>query len=316
MENAHIPVRGHVWLKELNKDYVEKLDALEKEYDEVLKENNNLYNYLKHRVEEIKKYNIDLDKYKEFVDNKYIDGKLFEDVTNHYRTATDDDKVRYVLQLRKYCKTLDFLGNYEKKHKVYATIAKMKTVEFRHYCKTFYYEVQKQMILNGYGYKFQGTIGAIITNRVKNFNNNEIVDTKATRKREMELRAQGIEIYDKKKAKYYRDHNLEYKAVDPRVYTYRPYGYETILTYSGLERFTKIKYYFEPVDNWAIKNRGKTKEDFIEESKGNLDYICKQDITFNTKLNICIELDETLYLKHIRNETQSSIVSTTTRRKD
>ena len=56
----------------------------------------------------------------------------------------------------------------------------MSYSEYTKYIKTYYYEVQRQMIVNGYAYKFHGSIGTICINRCKNLKRIPIINTKAT----------------------------------------------------------------------------------------------------------------------------------------
>ena len=85
------------------------------------------------------------------------------------------------------------------------------------------------------------------------------------------------------------------------------YLYEFPLIWSKLPNAFRHK--FEPVDYWSSENRGKTKEDIKKEANGNLNYVCGLDITLRTKVRICNEIDETLYLNFIRNEHQTPITA-------
>ena len=183
----------------------------------------------------------------------------------------------------------------------------MSYSEYTKYIKTYYYEVQRQMIVNGYAYKFHGSIGTICINRCKNLKRIPIINTKATNANKERLKKEGKELYDEKKAAWCKDHGVEYHGVEYRVFSRHDYLYEFALLWSGLPN--PFRHKFEPIDYWGAKLRGKHKEDFIKEADGNLNYICGLDITFRTKVTICNEIDETLYLNFIRNENQTPITA-------
>lgn len=302
------PINIKDYYRELKEDYTNEL----KECTETIKNrkpkleeykikiHSNIQNYKKH-------YKIDLLNYPEYVCTKYIDGKLTEDVNRFYRNCVNSEDVRHAILLVKFCNAIKAIYDAEKRIIICSKIINMKLEDFRKYIKTFYMEVQRQMIVNGYGYKLEGRTGTVIINRSKINKPKTLTDTKATKKNIERLKAQGIEIYDEKKAKYYKEHGLEYNGVNPRIYRNDQFCYEFCLLWNTFK--DGYNYKFEPYDYWSSENRGKTKEDFIAESNGNLGYICALDITFRTKVTICNEIDKTLYLKFIRNENQSCIAT-------
>ena len=143
--------------------------------------------------------------------------------------------------------------------------------------------------------------------RCKNLKRIPIINTKATNANKERLKREGKELYDEKKAAWCKDHGVEYHGVEYRVFSRNDYLYEFALLWSSLPN--PFRHKFEPIDYWGAKLRGKHKEDFIKEADGNLNYICGLDITFRTKVTICNEIDETLYLNFIRNENQTPITA-------
>ena len=68
------------------------------------------------------------------------------------------------------------------------------------YCRilnVFYSEVHRQMILNGYGYSFEGSLGWICINRCHKVKSKPTIDFAATKKRKQEILAQGKKLYNK-----------------------------------------------------------------------------------------------------------------------
>lgn len=302
-------IKPNQLLQEIKQEYKEKLEKLENNYNNSNSDNIKLYKEIKNLIAYYKSYyDIDLNEYKEFVSNKFDNEQnLLKKAEYIYRNTADEVTIKDMLKLIKYCKTLATINEYNSKKDTYTKLANLTTGEFRDITKKYYYAVQKQMIVNGYAYKFQGHIGAICINRCKNRIGTPVVDPKATKLNKEKLIKEGKEIYDAEKEAYYKLHNLEYKGVDPRVWIVNDYIYEFCLLWSGLR--SGHYYKFEPVDSWSMSLRGKTKDDFKREANGNLDYICNLDITFRTKVTLCTEIDETLFIKLIRNEHQIPITT-------
>lgn len=292
----------------LKEDYNKRLIDAEKSLKAYIKSNNTYYERLKECIPYIKKeFSIDLNKYDEFVENKHIDGSLHDLIVKFHRNANDEISIRYSIIMLKYSQSIENIHENEKVIERCKKILSISYSDYTRFLKEYYYEVQRQMIVNGYAYEFMGRTGTIVINRCKNLKRKPIIDTKATNENKERLKKQGVELYDEKKAAYCKDHGLEYNGVEFRIFKRNEYLYEFCLIYSGLPNAFKHK--FEPIDYWGANLRGKGKEDFKREANGNLNYICKLDITFRTKVTICNEMDETLYLNFIRNEHQTPITA-------
>lgn len=292
----------------LKEDYNKKLKETEKSLKANIKSNSNAYNEIIKCVPFIKKeFRIDLTKYDEFNNNTHINGELLKDATKFQRNANTDISIRYGILLLRYAQSLENIFNCNNNIEKYKKILSLSYAEYTKYIKTYYYEVQRNMIVNGYAYEFYGSIGTICINRCKNLKKKPIIDTKATNANKERLKKEGKELYDETKAAWCKDHGVEYNGVEYRIFKRHDYLYEFVLIWSGLPNSFNHK--FEPFDYWAANLRGKHKEDFIKEAKGNLNYICGLDITFRTKISICNEIDETLYLNFIRNENQTPITT-------
>lgn len=292
----------------LKEDYNKKLEDTIKDLDSAKKVNKNTYKELEHCLPFVKReFKIDLQKFEEFNTNSYIDGSLLKFAVKFNRNANSDIERRYSIIILRYAQSVENIYNFTNSIEKYKKILSLSYAEYTKYIKTYYYEVQRQMIVNGYAYEFQGGIGTICINRCKNLKKKPIIDTKATNANKERLKKEGKELYDEKKAAWCKDHGVEYNGVEYRVFSRHDYLYEFPLIWSGLPNAFKHK--FEPIDYWSANLRGKHKEDFIKEADGNLNYICGLDITFRTKVSICNEIDQTLYLNFIRNENQTPITA-------
>lgn len=306
-------IKPNELLKEIKEDYSNKLDKVNEEFNSNLKKNEELYKEIQQKADYYKRtYKFDIYDYEEYNQNAHLNGKLLDAASTLYRNAKVDTEVLDWIRIVKYAQTLKPLQEYSKMANLYRKIIDLSLVQFRELMKMYYFEVQRQMIVNGYGYRFQGHIGTVVINRCKNRVSSPIVDTKATKANIEKLKKEGVELYNAEKEAFCKLHNLEYKGVDPRVWTVHDYLYEFCLLWSGLR--SSHFYKFEPVDTWAKSLRGKTKEDFKKEANGNLNYICNLEITFRTKITLCNEIDNTLYVKFIRNENQTPITANKTGR--
>lgn len=296
------------YYRNLKEDYNKKLEDTIKNLEVAEKTNVKTYNELNSCLDFIKKeFKVNLKSFDEFNSNSYIDGSLLKFAIKFNRNANKDVERRYAILILRYAQSVENIHNFNHEIEKYKKILSLSYSEYSKYLKTYYYEVQRQMIVNGYAYKFHGSIGTICINRCKNLKRIPIINTKATNANKERLKKEGKELYDEKKAAWCKDHGVEYHGVEYRVFSRHDYLYEFALIWSGLPN--PFRHKFEPIDYWGAKLRGKHKEDFIKEADGNLNYICGLDITFRTKVTICNEIDETLYLNFIRNENQTPITA-------
>lgn len=296
------------YYRNLKEDYNKKLEDTIKNLEVAEKTNVKTYNELNSCLDFIKKeFKVNLKSFDEFNSNSYIDGSLLKFAIKFNRNANKDVERRYAIIILRYAQSIENIHNFNHDIEKYKKILSLSYSEYSKYIKTYYYEVQRQMIVNGYAYKFHGSIGTICINRCKNLKRIPIINTKATNENKERLKREGKELYDEKKAAWCKDHGVEYHGVEYRVFSRHDYLYEFALIWSGLPN--PFRHKFEPIDYWGAKLRGKHKEDFIKEADGNLNYICGLDITFRTKVTICNEIDETLYLNFIRNENQTPITA-------
>lgn len=292
----------------LKKDYTEKIENNKKFIDIATKTKINSRKKIEHSATFIKtEFNINLNKYEEYVEDKHIDGRLYGDIKKFARNANNSIAIKYGTLLLTYAESIEKIYKYNKENELANKILQIGYKDYCKFVKSYYYEVQRQLIVNGYAYEFMGDTGCICINRCKNIGNKPIIDTKATKANIERLKKEGVELYDEKKAAFCKEHCIPYKGVQYRVFMRNDYLYEFPLLWSKLPNAFRHK--FEPVDYWSAEQRGKTKEDIKKEANGNLNYVCGLDITLRTKVRICTEMDETLYLNFIRNEHQTPITA-------
>jgi len=252
-------------------------------------------------------YPIDLNKYQEFKDNKYIDGSFLRvakgvlaNRDGNYELIGRNFDVYNLAKTQKDIvdtnKTIDFCNK----------LLNITLKEYNNLLKLYYTEVQKKLILDGYGYVFAGMTGWICINRCHIIKRKPHIDFKATKERKAKLLAEGKKLYNKEEAEWCKANGIEYKAEDGRVYQTVEYVYEFPLLDSKVKDGANLK--FTTSDYRSSKIRGKTNADLFREANGDKNEICNIDVDIRTKLYLCLEADDTLYNKFIRNETQKASV--------
>ena len=239
----------------------------------------------------------------EFQQNKYINGRLITAAIGLY------SDVRTTPAVNGYCFRLLSLAKAQKQFHdniiIIRKASKLKDLtysEYRNILKVFYYEVQKQMILNGYGYVLEGNLGWLCLARVKvnKEGKKKTIDFAATARSKKELLEKGERIYNKEEAKWCEDNHVVYNGIDYKVYKNDEFYYDYRLLDCKLPngRLFKIK----ATDSRAVKYRGLTNEDIIKEDNKDVNKIIARDLDIKTKLTLCLKCDETLYTKFIRHE--------------
>ena len=261
------------------------------------------------------RFNIDILTYEEFKQNKYINGKLYATARGLFINKKDNYTI---------VSDLFDLYTYAKKQKESYSISneiqhydKLLSLSMQEYCNilnVFYSEVHRQMILNGYGYSFEGSLGWICINRCHKVKSKPTIDFAATKKRKQEILAQGKKLYNKEEAEWCKEHGIDYDGVDGRVYLNNEYCYEVPLIDCHIPHGSKFK--LTITDNRGRAVRGKTNQELVDESKGDKEYLCSLPVDLKTKLTLCNMADKTLYTNFIRNENQKPLNATSPRRKD
>lgn len=254
--------------------------------------------------------------YPEFQKNRYINGRLIEAAIGLYNdkrmNLEEKGRCYRLLMLAKLQKKLHDL---EKKLKKYEKISMMKFDEYKKIVRVFYGEVQRQLVLNGYGYLFEGKLGWICFNRVTvDKDIRRPIDFKATNERKAKLLAEGKRIYNKEEAEWCRLNNIEYHAEDVRVYRNDECWYEFCLNacrIAGVQR-----QHIQKICYRHVSLRGKTNDEIFEMTGGDKDKIMALPIDMSLKLLLCLKADKLLYTKFIRNENQTTSTYRENNRKD
>lgn len=311
------PTNFRVYYRSMIDTYTQKrIDAVDM-LSNTVEKNKELYENVKTTFEQNKdSYSCDITKYPEFVENKYTTGTFYTIAKNIFlnRKQHSELVINYYT-LYKLAKSQKDIHDLNKSIELYDKMLNLSINEYCAILKQYYTKVQERMILNGEGYSLGGKTGWICINRCKvHKSRKRILNFEATKKNKKKLIAEGKRIYNKEEAEWCRQNNIEYNAVDARVFIKNEYCYEIPLLGSQLKHGNKLK--FEAADYRSAKLRGKTNEDLKREANYNTKKICEYDVDIRTKLNMCVESDKTLYYKFIRNETQETSVSREINRKD
>ena len=300
-----MPVHIREYYKAMKDAYTQKKDEALREREELISEVEVLQQDIESRHEDYLKYNINLSKYPEFINNEYIDGHFYRMAKGAYLNKQNDYELTAELH--------NLLKLAEKQYRIYELkvqlelfdkILSIKTNEYVRYMREYFNVVHKKMILEGYAYHFGNNIGDVLINRVKYSSNRKAIDYKATKAKKAEILAKGGRLYNKEEAEWCEKNGIEYKAEDGRVYLESEYYYEIFMCN---KRFPEAhSFEFTPQDYRAVELRGKSNKQLIEECDNNPDKICELPIDMKSKIHMCVEVNKMLYTNFIRNECQTS----------
>lgn len=258
-------------------------------------------------------FNVNLNDYNEFVQNKYINGRFFKlakglliNKENNYELVADLFNLYELADKQK--ELYEVTNNIEFNKK----LSKITLKEYTEVLRAYYTEVHKKLILEGQGYAFSNSIGWICVNRCVFNKRHPMLDYSATKKREKELKEKGERIYNKEEAEWCSRNGIEYNAKDKRVFICNEYCYQIPLIDCQLPGGNRLK--LEMGDYRHRSLRGKSNEDLIELCNSDIKNICELPIDLKTKVTLCDKIDKILYTKFIRNEAQKPITFTKTNR--
>lgn len=309
MAVKEIPINFRTYYKSMKdavvlkrKNAYEELELLSNKSTEL---RNRIHNNINLYTDDV----INVNKYDEYVRDAYIDGKLLSNTKKLLLTDCEDpDKTKLIYDVYEYA---DNLYNIEKLALAIALYDKVLTIKLSEYndiLRFYYGQVHKKLVLEGAGYSF-GKLGWICINRCVLVNPKPMIDYKATKLREQELKRKGIRIYNQIEADFCKANNIEYKAEDKRVFKNNEYCYEIPLI--GCKLPNGSQYKLEVSDYRHSSIRGKSNEELAQDCNNNTEYVCELPIDIKTKVTICDKLDSLLYLKFIRNEHQKPFVDRT-----
>ena len=147
----------------------EKLKENKEKLNELIEVNNLAYNKVKSYSNiYLNNYGFDIKKYKEFIDNKYIDGELLKDAKILVSNDENNSKNRFALiVLLRYANSLTNIHNINKTISINEKIANLSLKEYTAIVNKYYTEVQKELILKGATYHLPYKLGYIFINRFK-----------------------------------------------------------------------------------------------------------------------------------------------------
>ena len=302
-----IPTNFRVYYKSMKDTYTQKKEDAEDILKDLIEQEKELYLDVQSEFQlKGKEYGIDLNKYDEFTKNEYSTGTFLRVAKGFFINKKGVYEVigsRFNLyNLAKLQKDIYKLQN---DITFYNKILSLSLKQYNEILKIYYNKVHEKMIIDGYGYKFDGDIGWICINRCHVVKQKPHIDYQATKKNKERLLAEGKKIYNKEEAAWCAANGLEYDGVDARVYRHPEYVYEIPLLECGIKPAYKQR--FTTADRYGRSIRGKSNAELIEECGRDKEKICQLDADIRLKLDMCLEVDKILYTKFIRNENQEPV---------
>lgn len=300
-----MPVHIREYYKAMRQAYTQKKEEARQEREELISEVDALQQDIMEKHEDYLKYKINLLDYPEFINNEYTDGQFYKMCKGAYLNRENDYELTAELHnLLKLAEMQRKIVELKLQLEFYDKILGIKANDYIKYMRTYFNEVHKKMIIEGYAYHFGNRIGDVLINRVKYTSKRKAIDYKATKAKKEEIRARGGRVYDKAEAEWCEKHGIEYNGEDGRVYLSDEYYYEIFMTNKCFPCATMFS--FTPQDYRSAELRGKSNQQLIEECGRDLNKICELPIDMKSKLHMCVEVDKMLYTNFIRNEGQTS----------
>lgn len=290
------------YIKNAEKDAIE----FRRNREEAKKIKEELYNYIDERKEVLKNaYNIDVTKHdsewnkKTYTDTETLYNKLIK-MAKLTLDTTNSDRV-VLLQAIKYCNVLRNEYKFTQLTTLSYKRKNLKFTEYRDIVRKYFLKVHK-CILEGMGYDFGCGIGVLTINRWKIVDTKKKLDHHATNKRKKELLAQGVKLYDKLEAEWYKERNIPYDGVDYRVFINSDYLYE--FRFYNTKIFTGTKLNYKHAEYVNSKLKGMTHKEIADTYCKSLEDIYNLPVDIRVKLNILLYLYPNKYLIFIRNVEQ------------
>lgn len=316
MAIKEVPTNFRVYFKAFKEAIKLRHDKAVESYNATKELNEKLYSEVSHNVNQYKNcFRINLNDYSEFVENKYIDGSFYHFVKKTFIDVGSKTSDKYILlQLYKLSNSIKKLHDLEEDINKCNQLSTLTIKEYNEYLATYYTEVHRQMILNGYGYSLGKDMGVVVVNRCKVVNPRPKIDYAATKANKAKLLAEGKRLYNQEEEAFCKANGLDYKAVDYRVYLKKEYVYEIPLIYCRLPGTKDAK--FEVSDYRHSKLRGITNAELVKQCNNDVNKIINLKLDIRTKLHMCIDINKMLYSKFIRNEAQQPIATSKAYRKN
>lgn len=274
------------YLRFINKSKT-KLNYIKKELDNATTIKEDVYSKLYPRRGSIKQeLRINLDIYPEFKDKVISeDRSIFKIVYKLFRYNTNINDRTNIILLYKYLTSLDSEDKYKKGFEYYTKLSNMTISKYRDYLFTYFNAVHRELLF-GRGYRFPNNFCTIYISKFIKLKNSFVLDFKETRKRKQEIINAGGKIFNKDEASWYKDHNLEYDAVDYRVYRDKPIGYK--LKCKDCKVANRMEVIFKCSNYINSKYKNMTYEDIANNVCSNIDDICNLQVSLLAKLHILL----------------------------
>lgn len=294
------------YYKSLKKRAEANIETYTSELTKAINKTNSLHRKILKDIDVFRnKYSISLNHYREFKENKYIDGTFHKMAKGAYLNRKNDYELTSDLfDLLSLANGQQKVARLTKAVKVTSKILELNYFQYRAFIKEYYMKVQRAMIIDGYGYKFEGNTGWICINRVHRSNDKFFVAFNETNKERRRLKELGKRVYNKDEEEWCLKHGIEYHYEDHRRYLSEEYYYEIAYINLGLQKHRNI--YFQPTDSFDWHYRGKSYEDVIADLGEDPEKICETNFDMKKKLAIILLFNKTIYSKYIRNEDQKS----------
>lgn len=315
MAIKEVSISYRTYYKTMRNSIKPKYEGVLSLYERKRIEEKAFYDEIKLNIDKYKdNYNLNLMDYKEFVENSYITG----DFLKVAKSLFVNRKQNYILSsltydLYKFARCQKELYDIATTLHKYEQMLDLSMEEYRNLLQSFYTEVHKKMVVDGYGYVFEQPLGWVCINRCKVIPGaHRKLNFQATKQNKERLIKEGKRLWNKEEAEYARSIGAEYNGVDYRVYLDAEYIYEIALV--GCKLSGGHYRIYAPYSKRQVV--GKTDEQLIEECGRDKNKICELNTDIKLKLKLCLKIDDLLYLNFIRNEAQQSINTPAVNRKN
>lgn len=296
-------------LKEFYLRYIYNADRDVEKYKELLtaigQTKEELYNYIKqYESVLLREFDLDLNHFSiEWIEKKYNDTEyLYKTIIKYVRTIEGEYKTVFY-QLLKYCYKLK---EEYKTNKLIFIANKRKVLslkEYKSYVNDYYMKVHK-ILLEGFGYKYQGGIGTyLITYYKLPVTSKRSINFAETNKRKKELLEKGCKLYDEKEAAWYKARNIPYNGIDYRVYQDNGFCYE--FTFINSKVFKRRELDYKRTEYVHAKLRGMSYKEMADNLCNNVEDIINLNVDLKYKLNILVYKYPEKYLNFVRNDERS-----------
>lgn len=311
-----IPTNFRVYYKTMHDSIRPKYEEAVANYEKLLVEEKAIHSELIGLADYYNSvYKFNFSDYPELIDNNYIDGTFYDHAKGLFINKKNNYKATSPLyKLYKVAMKQKELHNLKHQLDIWERMLDLTLDEYKQVLQTFYNEVHKKLIIDGYGYVFENPMGWLCINRCKVVNGkSRVLDFKATKANKEKLIAEGKRLWNKEEAAYAAQVGIDYEGVDYRVYKDEEYCYEFSLVNCRVIPGEKIQ--FKTTDSHRGL-AGKNEDDVIAECNNDLNKICSLNINPSRKLYMCLKANDILYLNFIRNEGQQSVKTPKANRKN